>query len=45
MITKSTLQKILQEILHTDSERKQNHERAGSTKPQERKRQESRVQH
>jgi hypothetical protein len=31
------LQKILQEILHTESESKQNHERAGSTKPQEKK--------
>jgi hypothetical protein len=28
--------------LHTENERKQNHERAGSTKPQEKKKQESR---
>jgi hypothetical protein len=33
--------KILQGILHTDNESKQNHERAGSTKPQKKKRQES----
>jgi hypothetical protein len=42
MITKPPLQKILQGILHTDNESKQNHERAGSMKPQEKKRQESR---
>jgi hypothetical protein len=42
MITKSPLQKILQGILHIESESKQNHERSGSTKPQEKKRQESR---
>jgi hypothetical protein len=41
MPTKSPLQKILQGILHTEKESKQNHERAGSTKPQEKKRQES----
>jgi hypothetical protein len=41
MTTKPPLQKILQGILHTDNESKQNHERAGSTKPQEKKRQES----
>jgi hypothetical protein len=41
MTTKPPLQKILQGILHTESERKQNHERTGSTKPQEKKRQES----
>jgi hypothetical protein len=35
MITKPPLQKILQGILHTDNESKQNHERAGSMKPQE----------
>jgi hypothetical protein len=40
--TKPPLQKILQRILHTKDESKQNHERAGSTKPQEKKRQESR---
>jgi hypothetical protein len=37
MTTKPPLQKILQGILHTENERKQNHERAGSTKPQEKK--------
>jgi hypothetical protein len=42
MITKPPLQKILQGILHTESESKQNHERAGSTKLQEKKRQERR---
>jgi hypothetical protein len=41
MTTKAPLQKILQGILHTENERKQNHERAGSTKPQKKKRQES----
>jgi hypothetical protein len=40
MTTKSPLQKILQEILQTKNERKQNHEKADSTKPQEKKRQE-----
>jgi hypothetical protein len=39
---KPPLQKILQGILHIKSESKQNHERTGSTKPQEKKRQESR---
>jgi hypothetical protein len=39
MTTKPSLQKILQGILHTDNESKQNHERAGSTKPQEKKKQ------
>jgi hypothetical protein len=33
MTTKPQLQKIFQGILHTESESKQNHERAGSTKP------------
>jgi hypothetical protein len=42
MTTKLPLQKILQGILHTESESKQNHEIAGSTKPQEKKQQESR---
>jgi hypothetical protein len=42
MTTKPPLQKILKGILHTESENKQNHERAGNTKPQEKKRQESR---
>jgi hypothetical protein len=40
MTMKLPLQKILQGILHTESESKQNHERAGSNKPQEKKRQE-----
>jgi hypothetical protein len=38
MTTKPPLQKILQEILHTESESKQNLERTGSNKPQEKKR-------
>jgi hypothetical protein len=42
MMTKPPLQKILQGILHTESESKQNHDRVGNTKPQEKKRQESR---
>jgi hypothetical protein len=37
--TKPPLQKILQGILHTENENKKNHERTGSTKPQEKKRQ------
>jgi hypothetical protein len=41
MTTKPPLQKILQGILPTENESKQNHERAGNTKPQEKKRQES----
>jgi hypothetical protein len=36
---KPSLQKILQGILHTEDESKQNHERTGSIKPQEKKRQ------
>jgi hypothetical protein len=43
MTTKPPLQKILQGILHTDNESKQNNERVGNTKSQEKKRQESRV--
>jgi hypothetical protein len=43
MTTDPPLQKILQGILHTERESKQNHERTDSTKPQEKKRQESRV--
>jgi hypothetical protein len=43
MTTDPLLQKILQGILHTERESKQNHERTDSTKPQEKKRQESRV--
>jgi hypothetical protein len=42
MITKPPQQKIIQGILHTENESIQNHERAGNTKPQEKKRQESR---
>jgi hypothetical protein len=42
MTTKPPLQKILQGILHTENESIQNHESMGSTKPQEKKRQESR---
>jgi vacuolar-type H+-ATPase catalytic subunit A/Vma1 len=42
MTTKPSPQKILQGILHTENESNQNHERAGSTKLQEKKRQESR---
>jgi hypothetical protein len=42
MTTKPPLQKILQGILHTESKSTQNHERTGNTKPQEKKRQESR---
>jgi hypothetical protein len=41
MTTKPPLQKILQGILHTDNKDKQNREKAGNTKPQEKKRQES----
>jgi hypothetical protein len=41
MTTKPPLQKILQGILHTESKSKQNHEKTGSTNPQE-KRQERR---
>jgi hypothetical protein len=39
MTTKPPLQKILQGILHTEDESKQNHERMRSIKPQEKKRQ------
>jgi hypothetical protein len=39
MITKPPLQKILEEILHTENESEQNHDRTGSTKPQKKKRQ------
>jgi hypothetical protein len=37
MTTKPTIQKILQGILHTDNESKQNHKRTGSIKPQKKK--------
>jgi hypothetical protein len=39
MTTKPPLPKIVQRILHTEDERKQNHERTGRIKPQEKKRQ------
>jgi hypothetical protein len=39
MTSKPPLQKILQGILHTEDESKQNHERMGSIKSQEKKRQ------
>jgi hypothetical protein len=42
MTTKPPLQKILQGILHTESEIQHNHERAGTTKLQEKEKQESR---
>jgi hypothetical protein len=40
--TKTPLKKILQGILHTESETQHNHERTGSNKVQEKKKQESR---
>jgi hypothetical protein len=43
--TKPPLQRILQGILHTEDENKQNHEKTGSIKPQEKKRQGIREQH
>jgi hypothetical protein len=39
MTTEPLLQKILQGILHTEDESKQNHERTGSIKPEKKKRQ------
>jgi hypothetical protein len=39
MTTKPPLQKIIQGILHTENESKENHERIDNTKPQEEKRQ------
>jgi hypothetical protein len=42
MTTKPPLQKILQGSLHTESQSQHNHEKTGSTKPQKKKRQESR---
>jgi hypothetical protein len=42
MTTKPPLQKVLEGILHTESESQHSHYRTGSTKPQEKKRQESR---
>jgi hypothetical protein len=38
MTTKPPLQEILQGILHTENESKQNHKSTGSIKPQEKKR-------
>jgi hypothetical protein len=38
MTIKPKLQKIIQRILHTENESKQNHERTDSTKPQKKKR-------
>jgi hypothetical protein len=38
-MTKPPLQNILQGILHTEDESKQSHERTGTIKPQEKKRQ------
>jgi hypothetical protein len=43
MTPKPALQKILQRILHTESKTQHNHERAGSTKLQGKKKQESRA--
>jgi hypothetical protein len=40
--TKPPLQKILQGILHTESETQHNHDRTGNTKLQEKKKQERR---
>jgi hypothetical protein len=42
MTTKPPLQRILQGILHQESETQLNHEKTGSTKPQEKKKQDSR---
>jgi hypothetical protein len=42
MTTNPSLQKILQGILHRESETQHNHEKANSTKLQEKKKQESR---
>jgi hypothetical protein len=39
MTTRPPLQKLLQGILHIEDESKHNHERMGSIKPQEKKRQ------
>jgi hypothetical protein len=45
MTTKPPLKKILQGILHTDDESKQSHEKTGSIKQHEKKRQVVREQH
>jgi hypothetical protein len=39
MTTKPPIQKILQGILHTENESKQNYKKMGSIKPQEKKKQ------
>jgi hypothetical protein len=41
MTTKPPIQKFLQGILNAENKSKQNHERSGNTKPQEKKRKES----
>jgi hypothetical protein len=43
MTTKPPLQKILQGILHTEDESKQNHDKTRSIKPQEKKKKGIRV--
>jgi hypothetical protein len=43
MTPKPPMKKILQRILHTEDESKQNYERTGSIKPQERKTSNQRV--
>jgi hypothetical protein len=45
MTTKTLLLKILKGILHIEDESKQSHERMGSIKPQEKKRQVIREQY
>jgi hypothetical protein len=45
MTTKPPLQKVLQRILHTEDESKENHERIGGIKPWEKKRQGIRERH
>jgi hypothetical protein len=45
MTTKPPLHKILQGILHTEDESKENNDRTGSIKPQEKKRQVIREHH
>jgi hypothetical protein len=45
MTTKPPLQKILQGMLYTESETQHKHEKAGSIKLQEKKKQESREYH
>jgi hypothetical protein len=45
MTTQPPQQKILEGILHTEDESKQNHKRIGSTKPQKKERQVIRKKH